>query len=115
MFALHARNFYAFLSSIENSPSFAGVSRRAPLWESGFVGRSDAAGGRRRRAQAQACFEEAAAEEPGSVKALGNWGNALLAHGQARAASLPQESASGNRVPLATPPETSAPIEYRSD
>lgn len=32
--------------------------------------------------QAAACFEAAAAGDPSNLKALGNWGNALLAHGQ---------------------------------
>lgn len=32
--------------------------------------------------QAAACFQDAAEGEPSNLKALGNWGNALLAHGQ---------------------------------
>jgi hypothetical protein len=32
--------------------------------------------------QAAACFQEAAEAEPASLKALGNWGNALLEHGK---------------------------------
>jgi len=36
-------------------------------------------------AQAAAAFEDAAAADPGSLKALGNWGNALLEHGRVRA------------------------------
>jgi hypothetical protein len=34
--------------------------------------------------QAAACFQEAAEAEPASLKALGNWGNALLEHGKVR-------------------------------
>lgn len=34
--------------------------------------------------QAAACFGEAAGAQPDNLKALGNWGNALLEHGKAR-------------------------------
>ena len=34
--------------------------------------------------QAAACFQGAADTEPANLKALGNWGNALLEHGKVR-------------------------------